>query len=131
MYHAALVCMLMHHAVTDDEKVVSCPNCPICHNPVALLPARYERGRRAVGFALWVLAGVLKVHILRIHSGKNAEYANIMLAGILVKVYLTFENSQCIKVVLVWIVGYSGILSYILVKLLDTLGTLAGIFKVL
>ena len=74
-----------------------------------------------------LLTGIFKVHILRIHSGKNAEYANIMLAGILVKVYLTFENSQCIKVVLVWIVGYSGILSYILVKLL---GTLAGIFKV-
>ena len=53
MYHAVLVCMLMYHAVPDDEKVVSCPNCPICHNPVALLPARYERGRRAVGFALW------------------------------------------------------------------------------
>ena len=65
----------MYHAVADDEKVVSCPNCPICHNPVALLPARYERGRRALGFALWVLAGVLKVHILRIHSGKNAGFA--------------------------------------------------------
>ena len=52
-----------------------------------------EEGRS--GLLCGLLAAVLKVHILRIHSGKNAEYANIMLAGILVKVYLTFVYKSC------------------------------------
>ena len=30
------------------KKLYPAPNCPICHNPVASLPARYERGAEEV-----------------------------------------------------------------------------------